>query len=138
MEALEHQDVQPHVAETMGSLCWLAMDAAWMLQWRTLATILVVPSVVAHLWLFRRGSTSLVTVCVTASLNCWLGMNALWMLSDLWSRPPLLMAAKVFSALAAALIVVAFFASQGRPEARSLVFRGFRRIRVAFGDKVKL
>ena len=137
METPEDQDVKGPVVETMGSLCWLAMDAAWMLQWRFLATILVVPSLVAHLWLFRRGSTGLVTFCVTASLNCWLGMNALWLLSDLWDRPALLIAAKVFSALAVAFIIVAFFASHGRPAARSLVFGGFRRVRVTFGDKVK-
>ncbi len=106
-----------------------------MLQWRMVATMLVVPSLAAHLWLFRRGNTSLVAVCVTASLNCWLGMNASWLLADLWNWPALMIAAKSLSALAVAFIVVAFFASQGRPKARSIVFQGFRRIRLAFGDK---
>jgi len=41
------------VVETVGSVCWLAMDAAWMLNWRVAATLLAAPCLLAHLLLFR-------------------------------------------------------------------------------------
>lgn len=120
------------VVETVGSVCWLAMDAAWMLSWRAAATLLAVPCVLAHVLLFRFTPRSAVAMAVTASMFCWVGMNAAWMLGDTWNAPPLLTVAKLFCATATALLIVAFSRSRWRPEAQALLFAGFRRLRLAF------
>lgn len=120
------------VAETVGSVCWLAMDAAWMLNWRAAATLLAASCLLAHLLLFRFAPRSVVALAVTASMFCWVGMNATWMLGDMWTVPPLLAVARIFCAAATALLVFAFSQSRWRPEARALLFAGFRRLRVAF------
>lgn len=120
------------VAETVGSVCWLAMDAAWMLNWRAAATLLAAPCVLAHLLLFRFTPRTAVAMAVTASMFCWVGMNAAWMLGDMWTVPALLSGAKLLCANATALLVFAFSKSRWRPEAQALLFAGFRRLRVAF------
>jgi len=125
-------DSRMMVAETVGSVCWLAMDAAWMLNWRAAATALAVPCLVAHLLLFRFTQHTLVALAVTASMNCWLAMNAAWMLGDIWVIATLLAVAKLFCGTATALLMVAFSQSRWRPEARLLLFAGFRRLRLAF------
>jgi hypothetical protein len=125
------------VVETVGSVCWLAMDAAWMLGWRPLATLLVVPCVVGHLLLFRFGPRSAAAIAVTASMNCWLGMNAAWMLADVWAIAPLLAVAKLLCLAATILLVVAFSNSRWRPEAGRRLFAGFRRLRLAFQERPK-
>jgi len=58
------------VAETVGSVCWLAMDAAWMLSWRGAATQLAALCLLAHLLLFRFTPRSVVAMAVTASMSC--------------------------------------------------------------------
>src|SRR5262245_59972492 len=96
------------VVETAGSVCWLAMDAAWMLGWRPLATLLVVPCLVAHALLFRFTPRTVVAIAVTASMNCWLGMNAAWMLGDVWTIASMLFVAKLLCLAATILLIVAF------------------------------
>ena len=58
------------VVETVGSVCWLAMDAAWMLGWRAAGTLLAVPCVLAHLLLFRFTPRTVVAIGVTVSMFC--------------------------------------------------------------------
>jgi hypothetical protein len=125
------------VTETVGSICWLAMDAAWMLGWRAAATVLIVPCLLGHLLLFRYTPRTLVAITVTASMNCWLAMNAAWMLGDLWAVAYLLAVAKFFCLTATALLALAFSQSRWRPEARQLLFAGFRRLRLAFQPRPK-
>jgi len=125
-------DERTLVVETVGSVCWLAMDAAWMLGWRAAATALIVPCVLAHLLLFRFAPRTIVAMTVTASMNCWLGMNAVWMLGDIWALPCLLAVAKALCGAATTLLIIAFSQSRWRPEARLLLFAGFRRLRLAF------
>jgi hypothetical protein len=130
-------DERTLIVETVGSVCWLAMDAGWMLGWRAAATALIAPCLLAHLLLFRSTPRTVVAVTVTASMNGWLAMNAAWMLGDIWAVPALLAAAKVLCATATALLVVAFSRSRWRPEARLLLFAGFRRLRLAFQPRPK-
>ncbi len=124
-------------AETVGSVCWLAMDAAWMLGWHAAATALVVPGVLAHLLLFRWLPRTVVAFAVSASMACWLGMNAAWMLSEIWALPALLVTAKVLCGTATGLLLLAFSQSRWRPAARMRLFAGFRRLRVAFQPRPK-
>jgi hypothetical protein len=126
------------IVETVGSVCWLAMDAGWMLGWRGVATALVVPCLAAHLLLFRFTHRTIVAMAVTASMNCWLGMNAAWMLGDIWSIANLLALAKILCVAATVLLILAFSKSRWRPDARLLLFAGFRRLRLAFQDRPKL
>jgi len=131
---VEHRSI---VVETIGSVSWLAMDAAWLFAWNTLAAGLAVPCVVANLLLFRYTKTSKAGMAVTASMNGWLLMNVAWMLGDVWEKPNLLVAAKVFCALATFLLFVAFSTSKWRLEAAVVLFAGFRRLRFAFQERPK-
>jgi hypothetical protein len=123
------------VVETIGAVCWLAMDATWMLGWRAAATLLVVPCLVAHLLLFRFTPRSFIAVVVTGSMTGWLTMNAAWMLGDMWAVGGFLVLAKCLCATASALLIVAFSKSHWRPEAQALFFAGFRRLRVSFHQR---
>jgi hypothetical protein len=67
----------------------------------------------------------------------WRAMNATWMLGDIWALPALLTAAKALCAAATVLLIVAFSQSRWRPEARLLLFAGFRRLRLAFQPRTK-
>jgi hypothetical protein len=108
-----------------------------MLGWRAAATALIGPCLLAHLLLFRFAPRRIVAITVTASMNCWLAMNAAWMLGDIWGLPGLLAAAKLLCVAATALLIVAFSQSRWRPEARLLLFAGFRRLRLAFQPRPK-
>ena len=131
------RDSRELVTETVGSICWLAMDAAWMLGWRAAATALIAPCLAAHLLLFRFAPRTVVGVAVTTSMNCWLAMNAVWMLGDIWAVASLLAVAKLLCVSATALLIVAFSQSRWRPEARLLLFAGFRRLRLTFQPRPK-
>jgi hypothetical protein len=116
--------------ETLGSVLWLLMDACWMLGWAFPAAALIAPCLAANLMVFRYTPRTWAIMAVTASMNCWLAMNVVWMVGDLWAVPVLLSAARVFLAVACALLLFAFSHSRWRPEAREAVLAGFRRLRI--------
>jgi hypothetical protein len=118
-----------HVIETVGAICWLAMDSTWMLGWRPVATLLALPCLAAQLLLFRYAARSLVVLAVAGSVTGWLAMNITWMLGDMWALPGMLVAARVFCLAATALLILAFSRSAWRPHAQARLFAGFRRLR---------
>jgi hypothetical protein len=126
-----------HVVETVGAICWLAMDAAWMLGWRPVATFLALPCLVAQLLLFRFTQRTVVGMAVTGSVTGWLGMNITWMLGDIWLMPRLLVASRVFCMTATALLLLAFSKSEWRPHAQARLFAGFRRLRIVLHARPK-
>jgi len=121
--------------ETLGSVLWLLMDGCWMLEWGVPAAVLIAPCLAANLMVFRYTPRTSAILAVTASMNCWLAMNIAWMIDDLWTVPPLLIAARAFLAVACALLLFAFSNSRWRPEARAAVMAGFRRLRFGLPRK---
>jgi hypothetical protein len=130
-------DSQMHVVETVGAICWLAMDATWMLGWRPVATLLAVPCLVAQLLLFRFTPRTTVAMAVTGSVTGWLGMNITWMLGDLWLLSGLLVAARCLCVTATGLLILAFSRSEWRPHAQARLFAGFRRLRIVLQARPK-
>ncbi len=123
------RDERLALAETFGSVCWFFMDAAWMVDWTTVARLLVVPTVLVNLAVFVWTERRLAHFAVTAAVNAWVGMNVTWMIEDLGGSPIFGVVARVFGVAGVVLIGMALVASPWRETAR-IALRRFRRLRV--------
>ena len=125
------QEKQQVALETSGSILWFLMDAFWMLEWELGAILLVLPTAITNLWIFRHTEKSVPQMSITAAMNCWVLMNSLWMVDDFKKIPALLITAKIFFVLGLFLLLLAFLKSDWRKEAWQTVMSRFRRLRIA-------
>jgi hypothetical protein len=116
------------MVETTASLAWFAMDASWMIDARSAALALAVPTValsLVGLGLMRRAQA--VSWLVAGAMASWAVMNVCWMLHDFdlvgWG----LGVSKVLLALGAILLGAALVF--GRADALEILARRFRRLR---------
>ena len=93
--------------ETVGSVIWFLMDGCWMRGWGTLATVLILPTLLPNLMAFRYTERRPAPLAITAAMNSWLVMNCCWMVADLGGPKGLLTGGDAFFALGVALIGLA-------------------------------
>ncbi|HVH43235.1 MAG TPA: hypothetical protein VM925_12860 [Labilithrix sp.] len=115
------------VVETAGAIAWFTMDACWMLGAESLALVLVLPTVVLNLVVFRYAPRTWASALVTGAMVAWACMNVLWMVHDFGMIRWGLVAGKVFLALGALMVALALVI--GRSEATHTLFTRFRRLR---------
>jgi hypothetical protein len=113
------------VIDTLNSISWFIMDSAWMLQWPTLAELMILPTVATGLVLLyveKRRSLLLINVAIC----CWILMNTFWMLGDTHGQPALLFTARALFALGVLSVLGAAHFSEDLRE----TFSHFRRFRL--------
>src|SRR5687767_9358517 len=92
--------------DTVNSLSWFLMDAAWMMGFIRLALLvspLVVLSATALTLIDRRPAL----VAINGGIMAWIFMNMSWMISDVGDKAFWLALSRGFFVLGAALIVAA-------------------------------
>lgn len=113
------------ILETLNSLVWFAMDAAWMLEWKEVSTALIVPTFLSGLILcFQEKKTSLTLINV--SVFSWICMNVTWMLSEMYTKDNYLLMTKVFMMAGIICMALAMYLSNNRSE----TFFHFKRSRL--------
>lgn len=129
MEQTSPQSEKLAFWETTGSVLWFSMDACWMLEAGTLALVLIVPTLLSNLATLRYTSARHEKL-VTWAMLCWLAMNIAWMTGEILGLGPLLLVAKVFTALGFLLLIALVISpgDSGRPWYDRL--QRFRRLRI--------
>jgi hypothetical protein len=115
--------------DLLNSICWLHMDACWMLGWSAGAYVLATLTILTGFLTFRYVRRDITTIFVTMAINAWALMNASWMCSELAKEPALLIAAKTFFIAGDLCLVGALLSAKSRGEVVSAVFDRFRRLR---------
>ena len=113
------------IVETLNSLTWFAMDAAWMLEYKDASLILIIPTIMTGLILcFMEKKKSLTLINI--SILCWICMNISWMLSELIPSRNLLGLAQGCMVVGISTMGIAIYLSNDRSE----TFFHFKRSRV--------
>lgn len=113
------------ILETLNSIAWFSMDAAWMLELNAVAIALIFPTFLSGLILcFLEDKKSLTLINI--SILSWICMNVSWMLSELYTKEYFLLGAKVFLVLGILCMSVGMYFSNNRSEA----FFHFKRSRI--------
>ena len=114
-----------NILETLNSIAWFSMDAAWMLELNAVAVVLIFPTFLTGLILcFMENKKSL--TLITISILSWICMNVSWMLSELYTKEYFLLAAKVFLVMGNLCMGAGMYLSNNRSEA----FFHFKRSRI--------
>jgi hypothetical protein len=129
MESTDQRD-KLSLTETIGSVLWFVMDGFWMLNLAVPAKVMILPTLVVNLFVFRYTKRSFSQLSVVAAMNSWLVMNIFWMIGDLDRDPKLIAVARVLFVLGIVLLALAIGWGATRPEGLTRVLAPFRRFRV--------
>lgn len=114
-----------NILETLNSIAWFSMDAAWMLEFNTGAIGLIFPTFLSGLILcFMEDKKSLTLINI--SILSWICMNVSWMLSELYTKKYFLLGAKIFLTIGILCMGAGIYFSNNRSEA----FFHFKRSRI--------
>ena len=112
--------------ETVNSLAWFSMDAAWMLQENRVAYVMIVPTVITGVLLCFMEKRHRSVMFINLAVLCWIGMNICWMLSETLKDDHLLPVAKSFFGAGVVFVFIAGLLAKNLLE----TFSHFRRFRV--------
>lgn len=82
---------------------WLVKDTFWLLEWKTPAMLMIVPTVSMAVWIAWQTRSKAVILLPNLSVLFWISANATWMLSEFYDLLPLRHIALVFFLLGIAL-----------------------------------
>lgn len=117
-------------SETVGSILWFFMDAAWMFEISFLAKVLITPTVLVNLSGFRYTERKLTGFFVTVAMNAWLIMNIFWMVSDLNKVDSLLIVARVMFIVGIGFLIAAIAKTGLDYQLLLEMLSRFRRLRI--------
>ncbi len=66
-------------------LLWLIKDTCWMLEWRLLGTVMIVPTLGVAIYMTVRSAAEDV-VWINLAVSFWITANAYWMLCEFFDR----------------------------------------------------
>lgn len=121
--------------DLLNSVCWLHMDACWMLGLTNGAYLFAALTILTGFLTFKYIRRDITTMFVTLAINAWALMNASWMASELMKEPELLVAAKTFFAAGDLCLAGALLSAKSKGEVISAVFERFRRLRFSVREK---
>lgn len=117
--------VSKDALDTINSLAWFLMDAAWMLQIKQVAVAMIVPTLLSGLFLCYIEKRKNVTY-INFAIVSWIVMNASWMFSEDFYEEEFMLAAKMSFILGVGFIAMAVAASKNLSE----TFSHFKRFRI--------
>lgn len=121
----DQQNNYKHILDTLNSLSWFFMDAAWMLEAKEISIAMILPTILSGLILCFMEKKRTLTFVNIAILS-WICMNISWMFSDIFGMPVLLTTAKAFFGAGGIFIILAIISSESLSE----TFSHFKRFRV--------
>lgn len=129
MSAISEQErpfpIPREILDTINSIFWFLMDAAWMLEVFGMAYLCILPTVLtglALLYVERRRAVFYINLAI----NCWIWMNTLWMLSETLETDALLNVSRALFSAGVIFIIMAAKNSESLQE----TFSHFKRFRV--------
>jgi len=61
---------------------WLLKDASWMMHWREVGTVLIIPTITLACWIAWRSRKLLTAFLPNLAVCFWIGANSIWMLGE--------------------------------------------------------
>jgi hypothetical protein len=120
--------------ETMNTVCWILLDIAWLMQMRTSAMAMAVPTVLTCIPIFFYSEKTAPNLLVNGAIASWACMNATWIMHDFKVLSWGFAAAKCFAAAEILLLVAAFLGSRPRKDLLFAVMARLRRVRIGRRD----
>lgn len=112
------------------SICWMGVDAGWMLKWNLLALAFIVPTLLLAALTFYYTERELDAMCVTAAMASWAVMSCAWFAGDVgWWAAGQAVATVCLAICVGTLLFVGARHKLARETARSALDR-FRRLRL--------
>jgi hypothetical protein len=70
--------------ENIHVLLWLIKDACWMLNFKTMGLMMVVPTLTVAFYFVLKSSKDLFQRISSMAVFCWISANAWWMISEFY------------------------------------------------------
>lgn len=103
-----------HVLEYAHVYLWLVKDMCWALHWKTLGSLMVVPTVLVAWWITVLQRKNTVTLAHNLAISVWISSNSLWMLAEFFNREDSLKPVAIGGFVLGLLGLSGFYASQLR------------------------
>src|SRR5574343_604969 len=68
--------------ENIHILFWLIKDLCWMMQFKVLGVLMVIPTVLMAIWITWHTKNNKLMVWPNLAVLCWISANATWMLDE--------------------------------------------------------
>jgi hypothetical protein len=68
--------------ENLHIVFWLFKDVAWCLQWKALAIVMIVPTLVISIVIAYRNRSVVSETCHNVAISFWISANSYWMISE--------------------------------------------------------
>jgi hypothetical protein len=87
--------------ENMHVPLWLIKDTSWMMQWKLMGTLMVIPTLAVAFWIVWKTRKQAI-MWVNIAVCCWICANSTWMLGEFfkWNYLPFSLAFFISGALA--------------------------------------
>jgi hypothetical protein len=68
--------------ENMHIIFWLFKDVSWCMGWRTLGTIMIIPTLCIAIWIVIKNRQYVSEICHNLAIVFWISANSFWMVSE--------------------------------------------------------
>jgi hypothetical protein len=101
--------------EGLHVFCWLIKDSCWMLEFKLLGTVMIVPTVLLALYFLVAGWGT-PDIYLHGAIFCWITANSFWMLMEFFNHEQLKHFSGIPFFLGIASIVGYFFATRKKSQ----------------------
>ncbi len=71
-------------AENLNIFFWLLKDACWLMDFSTLAALMIAPTLIASVWFTRKARYNWPEMAHNLAVTLWICANSWWMLNELF------------------------------------------------------
>ncbi len=68
--------------ENMHIVFWLFKDISWCMEFKTLGTVMIIPTLAIAIWIAIKNRQYVSEVCHNVAIVFWISANSFWMLSE--------------------------------------------------------
>ena len=124
------RDKKLELWETFGSVLWFLLDGSWMLDWRMMVTVLIVPTILCNFLTLFYLEKSDGSVLSGITVNSWLLMNVFWILGDMYHVGFAPLWAKITFWSGVGILLIGLIMHKSYKHYIFLVFHRFRRFKL--------
>ncbi len=70
--------------ENIHIILWLLKDICWIMQYKTMGTIMIIPTILLACWITIKSKPVLTEFMHNIAVTCWITANSIWMISELF------------------------------------------------------
>jgi hypothetical protein len=71
-------------SENLHVVFWLIKDSFWMMEWKILATFMIVPTILMAIYILFKSKSNEMSFIPNAAVLCWILANANWMIDEFY------------------------------------------------------